>query len=199
MRFWLSQPGIETIAMNAQGSRQYDDTILVEPRLYERVLFFDSLTKYTAASFRISRSYLGHPTKLSFESSRLRSLLRLCHLFCSGSMTPETPFLAGAITDGDPLTYIQAGLNKSRLIELSLYRWDTDNTPAAQTKGATQYGIQHRYVAQDQDDDCRYSLETGTLVQSFSAQGAPFFPVSVRLRVNARHFLFHATCSVRIA
>jgi len=52
----LFEPGIESAGMNFQHSIHGRHWILLESCLYERVFFFDSLAKYTAASFNISRS-----------------------------------------------------------------------------------------------------------------------------------------------
>jgi hypothetical protein len=52
----LFEPGIESAGMNFQHTTHGHHWILLESCLYERVFFFDSLAKYTAASFNISRS-----------------------------------------------------------------------------------------------------------------------------------------------
>ena len=52
----LFEPGLESAGMNFQHSTHGLHWILLESCLYERVFFFDSLAKYTAGSFNISRS-----------------------------------------------------------------------------------------------------------------------------------------------
>jgi hypothetical protein len=52
----LFEPAIKPAGMNLQCSINGRHWILLEPCLYERVFFFDSLAKYTAASFNIFRS-----------------------------------------------------------------------------------------------------------------------------------------------
>jgi hypothetical protein len=52
----LFELGIESAGMNFQHSTHGRHWILLGSCLYERVFFFDSLAKYTAASFDICRS-----------------------------------------------------------------------------------------------------------------------------------------------
>ena len=52
----LVEPAIEPAGVNFQYPTHGRHWILLESCLYERVFFFDSTAKYTAASFNISRS-----------------------------------------------------------------------------------------------------------------------------------------------
>jgi len=79
------EAGIEAATLNLQNPAHRCHRIFAEPGLYERVPRFDSLAKYAAAFFRMSRSS-RHPPQLSLQLPQLL-LLSVDHLMLATLIT----------------------------------------------------------------------------------------------------------------